>query len=40
MSGCLTKFKGTLTPAQMQQDLVFEPAKDNKPYRAYVVVPW
>jgi len=36
----LTKFKGTFTPAQMQQDLVFMPAKDNEPYRAYVVVPW
>ena len=33
----LTKFKGTLTSAQMQQDLVFTPAKDDRPYRSHVV---
>ncbi len=29
----LCKFKGTLTPDQMKEDLVFEPAADNTPYR-------
>jgi hypothetical protein len=29
----LCKFKGRLTAAQMQEDLAFEPAADNEPYR-------
>lgn len=29
----LCKFKGTLTSVQMKEDLVFEPADDNIPYR-------
>jgi len=29
----LCKFKGTMTAAQMREDLVFEPAPDNESYR-------
>ena len=29
----LCKFKGTLTAAQMRDDLVFQAASDNTPYR-------
>ena len=36
----LNKFKGTLTPAQMQLDLVFMPDRDNQPYRTCVVALW
>jgi hypothetical protein len=34
----LTKFKGTLTPAQMRKDLEFEAAPDNKPFRENIYV--
>jgi hypothetical protein len=34
----LCKFKGTLTPAQMKEDLVFEPAADNTPYHETRIV--
>ncbi len=34
----LSKFKGTLTPAQMAEDLVLEPAEDNKAYREHIVM--
>jgi len=33
----LSKFKGTLTPAQMEEDLVLEPAEDNEAYREQIV---
>lgn len=36
----LCKFKGRLTPEQMKQDLIFEPAADNEPYRETKVVWW
>jgi len=29
----LCKFKGTMTAAQMREDLVFEATTDNAPYR-------
>ena len=32
----LCKFKGTLTPAQMAEDLVFGPAGDDEPYRKHI----
>ena len=34
----LCKFKGTLTPAQMEKDMVLVPAEDNEPYRKNIVV--
>ncbi|MCC6697227.1 MAG: DUF2330 domain-containing protein [Candidatus Hydrogenedentes bacterium] len=33
----LCKFKGTLTPAQMSQDIVFTPAVDKSDYREHIV---
>lgn len=33
----LCKFKGTLTPAQMSQDIVFAPAADKSDYREHIV---
>jgi hypothetical protein len=33
----LCKFKGTLKPAQMAEDLVLAPAEDDEPYRKHVV---
>ena len=32
-----SKFKGTLTPAQMASDLELVPAADNEPYRERIV---
>ena len=34
----LCKFEGRLTPAQMRQDLTFDIATDNQPYREHAVV--
>jgi hypothetical protein len=36
----LCKFKGTLTPDQMREDLVFERVPDSTPYRARIVDWW
>jgi len=33
----LAKFKGTVTPAQMEEDLVLTPAEDDEPYRKHIV---
>ena len=33
----LSKFRDTLAPAEMSQDIVFKPAKDNTPYREHIV---
>jgi hypothetical protein len=33
----LCKFKGSLTPAQMSEDLVFQPADDKSDYREHIV---
>jgi len=33
----LCKFKATLTPRQMETDLVFQPASNNEPYRKTVI---
>jgi hypothetical protein len=33
----LCKFKGTLTPAQMEKDLVLAPAENDEPYRKHVI---
>ena len=33
----LTKFKGKLNPTQMLKDIVFNPSKDNEPYRKKVI---
>ena len=33
----LSKFKGTLTPDQMREDLTFRAAADNKAYRPHVI---
>ena len=34
----LCKFQGTLTPAQMEEDLVLAPAEDDEPYREHITV--
>ena len=34
----ICKFKGTLTPAQMSQDLVFQQAASDEPYREHLVI--
>ena len=34
----LCKFKGTLTPAQMESDLVLAPAENDRPYRKHITV--
>jgi hypothetical protein len=34
----LCKFKGTLTPAQMEKDKVLVPAEDDEPYRKHIVM--
>jgi hypothetical protein len=34
----LCKFKGTLTPAQMEKDMVLVPAEDHEPYRKHIVM--
>ena len=34
----LCKFKGTLTPVQMEKDMVFGPAQDDEPYRKHITV--
>ena len=34
----LCKFKGTLTPAQMEKDMIFAPAQNNEPYRKHITV--
>jgi hypothetical protein len=34
----LCKFKGRLTPAQMREDLTFDPAPDDRPYRERMIV--
>lgn len=34
----LCKFKGTLTPAQMEKDMVLVPAEDDKPYRKHITI--
>jgi hypothetical protein len=33
----LCKFKGTLTPGEMREDLTFRLAEDDRPYRKWVV---
>ncbi len=33
----LSKFLGTLTPAQMESDLVLTPAEDDEPYRRHII---
>jgi len=33
----LSKFKGTLTPAEMESDLLLAPAEDDEPYRKHIV---
>ena len=34
----LCKFKGTLTPVQMAEDMVFGPAQDDEPYRKHITM--
>jgi hypothetical protein len=34
----LCKFKGTLNPKQMREDLVFAPAEDDLPYRKRIII--
>jgi len=34
----LSKFKGTLTPAQMEEDMVLVPAQDDAPYRKHITM--
>lgn len=37
-NAAICKFKGTLTPAQMSQDLVFQRAANDGPYREHLVI--
>jgi hypothetical protein len=34
----LCKFKGTLTPEQMQEDFVLALAEDDEPYRKHIIM--
>ena len=34
----LCKFKGTLTPTQMENDMVLVPAEDDEPYRKHITI--